>query len=189
MTWVRAAERADARPIARVQVAGWRAAYRGIMPDEVLARLSIEERAGRWAHAILTSPGNVLVACTPRAAVIGFAMVGASRDADADPRTGELWALYVAPDAWGTGAGFALWESSRDALRAQGYREVTLWTLEANRRGRAFYERVGLALEPAAVRPFEVDGASLPSVRYRARIESHGAAGTDRVETDRGRDP
>lgn len=38
----------NAPAIARVHVDGWRAAYAGLMPVEMLAGLSVEERALRW---------------------------------------------------------------------------------------------------------------------------------------------
>jgi RimJ/RimL family protein N-acetyltransferase len=48
MGWeVRRATTADAEEIARVNVASWRAAYRGLVPDAVLDRM---DPAGRTAH-------------------------------------------------------------------------------------------------------------------------------------------
>ena len=41
---IRAATISDAYSIAEVQVAGWQAAYRGIMPDSVLDGLSVPKR-------------------------------------------------------------------------------------------------------------------------------------------------
>jgi GNAT superfamily N-acetyltransferase len=55
----------------------------------------------------------------------------------------ELRALYVMPDAWGSGAGGALIDAVLDAIRADGHGEATLWVGEANGRARRFYEREG----------------------------------------------
>jgi len=41
---IRPATPEDARAIAEVHVASWRYAYRGLLPDDVLDRLSVEER-------------------------------------------------------------------------------------------------------------------------------------------------
>ncbi len=38
----------DARAIAEINVAGWRAAYRGLMPAEFLASLSVDAREAAW---------------------------------------------------------------------------------------------------------------------------------------------
>ena len=48
MTSVRAATPADAAAIAGVHVRSWQAAYRGIVPDEVLDGLSLPDREQRW---------------------------------------------------------------------------------------------------------------------------------------------
>ena len=45
---IRPATTRDARGIARVQVRGWQIGYRGIIPDDFLARFSVEEFTNRW---------------------------------------------------------------------------------------------------------------------------------------------
>lgn len=54
MNDVRAATLDDASDIAAVQVAGWQAAYAGLMPAAVLAAQTVENRAPRW-HSILSA--------------------------------------------------------------------------------------------------------------------------------------
>jgi hypothetical protein len=49
---IRRAELSDAKGIAAVHVAAWRVAYRGLLPDDVLDRLSIEDSAKRWWERI-----------------------------------------------------------------------------------------------------------------------------------------
>ena len=71
--------------------------------------------------------------------IVGFASVGPSRD---ERGIGELYAIYVEPDQWSTGAGRALIERAEERLR-HAYGEATLWVLEDNPRARAFYERGG----------------------------------------------
>ena len=63
--------------------------------------------------------------------------------------TGELYALYVAPAHWSTGAGRALTDAALDGLRAAGYRRVVLWTLTENARARRFYDKAGFAPDGA----------------------------------------
>jgi GNAT superfamily N-acetyltransferase len=59
-------------------------------------------------------------------------------------RTGpELRALYVVPEAWGTGAAQALTEVALAAVRADGHEEAVLWVVDENVRARRFYEREG----------------------------------------------
>lgn len=54
-------------------------------------------------------------------------------------RPGHLEALYVVPEAWGSGVADELYA---EAARVAG-RPATLWVLEANERGRRFWERRG----------------------------------------------
>src|SRR5205085_1977428 len=132
---VRRATVDDARAIAEVHVASWRGAYRGIVPDEVLDARSVEERTPKW-RAWLTEPGSrhVLVAAAD-GRVRGFVAGGPSEDADADATVGQVYALYVAPPEWTRGVGRALLRRSCDALFAEGFRQGTLWVLQANGRG------------------------------------------------------
>ena len=49
---IRLAHIDDAEGLARVHVDSWRVAYKGIVPDEHLASLSYEKRAGRWRESL-----------------------------------------------------------------------------------------------------------------------------------------
>lgn len=90
---IRTATTADAAAIAAVHVAGWQAAYDGLLPPEMLASLSVEDRTAQWAHW-LTTDRRVLVAVLD-GVVVGFVSVGVSRDADAVSEDGELDAIYT----------------------------------------------------------------------------------------------
>ena len=54
------------------------------------------------------------------------------------------------------------------AIRS-GHTEVSVWVLDTNQRGRAFYERMGLTLDGAA-KTDTLDGFPLTEVRYRAAL-------------------
>ncbi len=136
---VRRAHSEDAAAIAAVHVASWRAAYRGLLPDDYLASLSVEELVHRWT-GILDAPaaGHVVVADTG-AGPVGFAQVGPAGDAEAPPATGELVTLYLHPDVWGCGLGKDLLRAAVDRLSHDGYRRARLWMLSTNDRARRFY--------------------------------------------------
>jgi GNAT superfamily N-acetyltransferase len=145
-----------------VQVRAWRAAYEGLVPDEVMARRTFAEREARW-QVILAERGDAGVAVVATGAageVAGFATVSDSaRDDDSRPGAVELSALYVDPGHWRAGVGRALLAAARE--RAPG--EMTLWVFEANSGGQAFYRALG----------FTPDGATgtrseRPTIRLRA---------------------
>lgn len=62
---------------------------------------------------------------------------------------GELYALYVTPAWWSTGAGRALMDRVLALLAAERYQRAVLWVLADNARARGFYERAGFAPDGA----------------------------------------
>ncbi len=134
MTDIRDAREADAEAVATVQVASWQAAYRGLIPDGVLGRLSVEERAQAWAaRARTTRPDTSLLVAKVDGAVVGFAAVDLE----------GIRALYVDPEHWREGIGHRLHDEAVDRLGLLGCTQATLWMLEGNHRAHAFYLRYG----------------------------------------------
>jgi hypothetical protein len=72
---VRRAVVADAAAIAAVHVAGWRGTYAGILPQDLLDGLSVDERADRWAE-ILGGDHTTYVATDAAGTVVGFLGTG-----------------------------------------------------------------------------------------------------------------
>jgi ribosomal protein S18 acetylase RimI-like enzyme len=161
---VRLATAADALAIETIRVRGWRVAYRHVLPANELDAMPID--ASRWRTRLEKPPaGWSTFVVEASDVVVGFAAVGPSRD---EPGTGELYAIYVEPAAWSTGAGRALIERAEEQL-GRHYREATLWVLEDNPRARAFYERAGWHADGA--RKAEVRwGVHAPEVRYRKAL-------------------
>ena len=160
---------ADARACAEVHVEGWRWAYRGLLPDDYLDRLSVEDRERMWRQGF-AEPGERVAWVAERGGrVVGFCVTGPSEDADADRATAEVYAIYLLPEVEGTGVGRRLFEHAVEDLRRRGFRRATLWVLEANERARRFYERAGWRTD-GAVNEERFDGANLPTVRYRVEL-------------------
>ena len=131
--------------------------------EEDLARwrywLGPDFRQGRRAYVARTSVGEV----------VGVVLAGP----DPDERTvGHLARLYVDPEHWGQGVGTQLYTVAVADL-ASRFAEATLWVLEANRRARAWYERLGWRLTPK--RKATYAPAGIDDVQYR--IALHGQAG------------
>jgi GNAT superfamily N-acetyltransferase len=59
---------------------------------------------------------------------------------------GFLRNLYVLPEHQGSGLGETLHDHALERLRALGFSEAKLWTLEGNAGARRFYERRGWSL-------------------------------------------
>ena len=163
----RAATAEDAAALAAIHVASWRAAYAGLMPDSLLDGLDATAFEARWSEA--PSGDERAWASERDEELVGFVVFGSSRDTDAQPTTGEVLALYVAPDHWGTGEGWELHARAIAELTHAGFRDATLWVLESNARARRFYERQGWAWD-GVQKEEVVRGAPLTEVRYRRSL-------------------
>lgn len=142
---VRRATVADAHAIATIRVVTWRAAYAGLIAEEVLDRLDIEREAERRAvhwderHA---DPQSVELIAEVDGEPVGWAAAGPSRDNETDG-WGEVYAIYALPGHWSTGVGHALMTAAERFLRSAGFRRGHLWYLDGNERAASFYERHG----------------------------------------------
>lgn len=154
----------DARGIALVHVASWRWAYRGQLPDDLLAELSADDREEQWLAQLAESGADVLVA-ERAGSMVGFVSATASRDDDATEDTGEILTLYVTQDVAGTGTGLALLRAAEETLLSRGFTRATLWVLASNGRGRRFYERNGWVWD-GATGEHQIQCANRPIVRY-----------------------
>jgi GNAT superfamily N-acetyltransferase len=139
---IRKATIQDASAIAFVHVRSWQVAYRGQMADEFLDGLDVETRANLWRELAQDPDKIILVAEDEEGDIVGFSALSPSRDADANPNTAEVTAIYVHPEQWKKGVGRALLSASLDQVRKRGFDHVTLWVLEGNQRARSFYENV-----------------------------------------------
>lgn len=174
---VDAASPQDAPAIARIHVAAWQAAYRGIMAAEHLASLSVPRRQQYWQQAIAAGTPELLVARSGDA-LAGWIAFGACRDAGATPQDGEVWAFYVDPAHWSRGVGQALWRQACQRLAARGLRQACLWVLAENQRAIRFYRAAGWTPEPSSARQTTVGGQALQEIRFAAALAGDPACST-----------
>jgi ribosomal protein S18 acetylase RimI-like enzyme len=141
---VRRANLTDADAVGSVEVRSWRAVHEEHLGAEALDEMDPAEQAERWRE-LLRDPagGRDLLVVIDAGAVVGFAVLGASRDPGASPRVGEIQALNLVPDAWGRGLASDLLGAALDELRERGFTEVTAWVPVTNDRARRFYDEHG----------------------------------------------
>ena len=143
----------------------WRAAYRGIVPDDYLDGLSYDESERLWRDAIAAGDGGVFVA-EDGAGVFGFAS-GSPRERfsrELREYEGELKTLYVLPYRKGAGAGRQLVGAVARHFVDRGVNSMLLWAFAENRPARGFYGSLGGV--PVAEDGFELGGAWLSGVAY-----------------------
>ena len=157
----------DAKAVAELHVAAWRHAYADLLAPEDLAALSVDKRLAVWREAIEYAEPQVLLATAADGKLAGFVAFDRSRDPKTKPTTGELYALYVAPDRLGQGAGLALWDAARDACEDEGFTEVTAWVYARNDRALTFFDAAGFKRELKTLRTTPVGSTRLEELRLR----------------------
>jgi ribosomal protein S18 acetylase RimI-like enzyme len=173
---VRSATPADVPAIRAVAARTWRATYAGLVatPD---IELVLERAYGADAVArTIDRLGDGYLVALAGETVVGYAIAGANRDGG-----GELFAIYVAPEAQSRGVGRALWRRAVAHLRSLGLDDLALWVAAGNAPARRFYQRQGA--EPIGERVVRLGQSDLHEVRYRLRLGS-GANQDEPARTD-----
>lgn len=178
---VRAARREDADLIALAHIEGWRVGYRDVLPTAYLeAPEFAQQRLDRWRAWAWGdgSPQTRVFVAELDGEVVGFGLCGAQHAGKPAAPTGkaEVYAFYLRPAAWGSGAAAPLLARCHDSLRDAGFDEAVLWVLRDNPRARRFYERAGwsptgessLFEEPARD---DWPAFAVPEVQYRISLE------------------
>ncbi|MBR5993388.1 MAG: GNAT family N-acetyltransferase [Lachnospiraceae bacterium] len=149
----------DRGAVSRIYEKSWKAAYKGIVPQDYLDGI----KPGRWAKN-LDIPGWTNMVCIENGEFIGTSTYSKSRW-DKWPDAGEVISIYLLPEYYGKGYGRPLLTATLNKLKEQGYTEVLLWVLEENSRARRFYERFGFTCTEDTMDGV-IGGKTLREVRY-----------------------
>lgn len=140
----------DVEGFATLHVRVWVETYRGLMADEVVDALSVDDFRPRWyavtkayAQGTVPADGRAIRVALHGDEPVGFSMVGPGMDTDA-PAPRQVWSLNVAPEHHGTGIAQRLLDETLGAGPAY------LWVAKGNARAIRFYERNGFALDGTA---------------------------------------
>ncbi len=176
--FVRAARASDAEGLALVQVASWREAFAGLVPDAVIAELTsdsaVNQWASRWRDAISAPPTSkhrvhVAVEKPGDPEILGFAAAGPATDEDLWPGTdGELYELHVMPAVTGEGHDQRLLNAVADTFAEDGFRTGYTWALSGDEARIGFLEAAGWA--PDGSRSNLDMGMKVPVVRLHTRL-------------------
>ena len=169
---LRDAIESDVEPLARLHIASWQAAYRGILPDEVLDHLSLEKQASILWRFLRRSPTPIARFSwrLDDSKLVGFTSFYPGRDEDVDSScVVELTTCYVHPDYWRSGIGTALWSEAQNRMVARKFSECVLWVFRENHPARRFYERIGFIFDGTEQSTQSVTPSPI-EVRYRRSI-------------------
>ena len=154
----------DAEAIAWVAVAAWRETYAGIMPDDYLAALSAQQRAGVVRDYLRQLPDkHAMFVARDRDTIVGFGITGPTRQVELGT-DGEIVAINIVDTAKRRGFGAQLMAAMANALSLAGLTRVGLWVIEQNLPARRFYEALGGT--HATQRNQEFGGKSLVELGY-----------------------
>lgn len=167
---IRPARSEDAPGVAAVHSASWRATYPGTVPQPYLDDMHPEKTVERWREATEGKhPGAHLLVAEENGKIIGFETYGPSREPSFG-YAGELYAAYFLPEAMGKGLGTAMMKTVVRDLSAQGLNDMIVWVIEANARGRRFYETIlGGVIVEGSRQSFEIAGATIWEIAYGFR--------------------
>lgn len=151
--------------IADIHVQSWQTAYRGIMPDALLAEQNVVGREGMWRETLAKKSGRLLIAIGQDDRVAGFIYLARARDVPDDrPYDGRVYALLIRPDRKRKGIGSQLLLAAFHQLSELGCRSTIVWTLEDLLASRRFYEHHGGKVVKSRLGDF--GGAELVEVAY-----------------------
>lgn len=159
----------DAEQLGYLHSFTWRTAYQGIVPDEILYRMTPEKRIKYFKVALKNNTEDTYVLTTGDK-IIGMITLGPCRDSDLDDSWGEIWGIYLHPSYWRKGYGTILMSWGMGELRRRGYQKVSLWVLQENNQARNFYEKMGF-IQDGALEQIEI-GRPLYKVRFINDLQS-----------------
>lgn len=171
---VRPPEPGDVDELARINIAAWRWAYSGLVPQSRLDEMAPAVYRERWRRtAAGDHPPGVrylvgLLGGAPTSYVI-FGPYRTQEDAEPGEDTsgwGEIYAIYTDPDRQGLGAGTAVHDAALAELGRSGVAAAALWVLAGNERARAWYARRGWAPD-GCTSEWDAHGTRLPELRLR----------------------
>mgnify|MGYP001210837410 CR=1 FL=1 len=160
---IRKASLEDTPAIARIINASWRAAYAGIVSQEVLDALSDEKKQSQLAAGLERSPEMSYYLLEHDGTPVGAACLHPAREEDL-PEVGEFSFFYLLPAFWRSGYGTLLLAHIEREAKTRGYPILCCWTLEENVRAIAFYEKNGFRRDGA--RQVVTIGKPLDVIRF-----------------------
>jgi len=154
---VRAAEESEVDQLATLWFDGWTDAHARIVPAELKRLRTLESFRSRLKAGL----ASVRVAGPP-GMLVGFHMLKAD----------EIYQLYVASQARGTGVAAALMADAEACLRARGVQTAWLGCAIGNDRAAKFYEKSGWRRIGTVVEQLETTSGPFPfeAWRYEKRL-------------------
>ena len=164
---IRNVEKGDLRKVSEITVNGWKTAYRGIIDDDYLDCLNIEEN---YQRRLKDYKENGFIVAEINKNIVGFCRytldnIFSKECKDIDC---ELCAIYVEPNLKRQGIGTALFRYVLKRQKENNNKRMILWCLKENYNSRKFYEKNGGTLY--GEREIEKGGKKYKEVGYKYNL-------------------
>lgn len=140
---IRTATINDVEKVAKIKIEGWKTAYRGIIDDEFLGNMNLNEEIEKRKNNI--EDGVDIIVAELNNEVVGFCLYrNHIKDPESYPNANcEISSLYVKNSLKRNGIGTKLMKHVIQKLQKQGKTQMILGCLKENYPSRAFYEKMG----------------------------------------------
>ena len=151
---IRKVKQGDADTLAYIQTESWKAAFKGIIDDEMLEKCTDILKARLMYQRLLDdNKGNgYILTVDDKPHCIAY--WDKARDSDLIGKA-ELICIHSLPDNWHKGFGSKMMDMVLEDIKKSGYSEVVLWVFRDNLRARAFYEAKGFVLNDVTKEAFD----------------------------------
>lgn len=129
----------DLPAVGRLYTDSWERTYRGLIPNQVLDDMTSEKSTEKWRDYLARRENGVFVV-ERNGAVEGFAACCPFPERE---NSALLDSLHVAPGAQGNGWGRRLIARAARWAREKGFRELTVFVVQGNRRAESLYRGLG----------------------------------------------
>jgi predicted acetyltransferase len=139
---IRKKERKDCFEVAHVVTLAWNETYKGIVSDDFLKGLYLnEKKRANNSYNCFNDSNNHQYVLEVNGKVVGFINVGASNDKDYE-YYGEIFAIYIINEYKGKGYGKELIKVGIEELKQMGFTKMIIGCLDGNT-SNEFYKHLG----------------------------------------------
>ncbi len=139
---IRTVQPGDAPVLAHIQTSSWRSAFKNIITDDDLGRLTdLGKVTAMYSRLLEEKKGHGYIGEVEGKAHC-IAYWDKARDTDLSD-CAEIICIHSLPDNWRRGYGSQMMDRLLSDISAAGYEKAILWVFTENQRARAFYEAKG----------------------------------------------
>ena len=139
---IRNIKKEDIPEVVNIQIDGWRASYKGMIDDEYLENMNVENKIKMREKDYKE---NRFIVAEINNEIVGFCRY--TDNMEKTPETPEvdceLRALYVKPELKHNGIGKKMFQYAVNEFKNMGKTKMVLWCLKDNVLARKFYEKMG----------------------------------------------